>query len=192
MKTWHLFHALALGLLLCAPVAHADLIPPGGKGVSECRHKKAGDACENYVIEGESLRNEPGTCVEEKLDHLHFKFKAHLRCISASVPAGSASIALPSPSVAAIPSVTPSVTTPTVSATSVAPAPIASAATPPETPKASGCSLAADPSSGVAFCFTLLGLGLLFRGRRSSREALPILAGCHSSKDDSSFSRKPT
>lgn len=143
--------ALLFAVVLCmqASVAYADLVPPGGEGVSECRNKKAGDACENWLIELSGQRKEPGTCVEEKLDHLHFKFRAHLRCVSASVPAGSASVARP-PAPAASPSTAP----PPAPSASAAPAPapvaIASSAPVAEPPKSSGCSFHAT-SEETAF-----------------------------------------
>jgi hypothetical protein len=168
MKTLPIAATLALGLLFRATVAHADLIPPGGEGVSECRDKKAGAACENYIILGDKQILESGTCVEEKLDHLRFRFKAHLRCVSANVPIRSASAAKPSASAVAITEI-PSAAPVPPSAAPVPPAPISSASIAPaipEAPKSSGCSLSTDPSSSVAFCFSLLGLGVLLRGRR--------------------------
>ena len=166
MKISYVAATLALGLFFRATVAHADLIPPGGEGVSECRNKKAGAACENYFIEEDKLKTEPGTCVEEKLDHLRFKFKAHLRCVSANVPKPSASAAAPPPSVAATPPEIPSAVSVTPSAAPVPPAPISPASAAPESPKSGGCSLGADPSSSVALCFALLGLGVLLRSKR--------------------------
>ncbi len=173
MKTAHLATTLALGLLFRATVAHADLIPPGGEGVQSCHDKKAGAACQNPVIVGDKQIIESGTCVEEKLDHLRFKFKAHLRCVSASVPKPAASAANPPTSSAAMPAPeAPSAAPVTPSAAPVVPpAPSTSASATPEAPKSSGCSFGADPSSGVAFCFSLLGLGVLLHSRRRRSSA---------------------
>lgn len=171
MKTSLIATTIALGLLFRANVAHADLVPPGGEGVNACRDKKAGADCQNYVITEDKQVIESGTCVEEKLDHLRFKFKAHLRCVSASVPKPAVSAAAPSASAAATPPEMPSAAPVIPSAAPVAPAPIAPASATPEAPKSSGCSFGADPSSGVAFCFTLLGLGVLVHGRRRRNQA---------------------
>jgi hypothetical protein len=173
MKTSQFARVLAFGVFSHSAIAHADLVPPGGEGVHACHTKKAGDACQNYVIVGLEQKVESGTCVEEKLDHLRFKFKAHLRCVSASVPAGSASVAKLPPSVIAPPPEIPSAATPAPSASSVAPNPISSASSAPEAPKSSGCAFAADPSSGVAFCFTFAGLGVLLLSRRRREKDRP-------------------
>ncbi|HRI63831.1 MAG TPA: hypothetical protein PK156_06320 [Polyangium sp.] len=160
-----------LNLLSYVPVAHADLTPPGGEGVSECRNKKAGDACQNFVIVGMEQKLEPGTCVEEKLDHLHFKFKAHLRCVSASVPRPPPSAAKPAPSAGDAPATSATASAaPSVAMTNPIPSaapPASSAATDP--PKQSGCALASDPANGVALGFFMLGLGVLWRARRRTR-----------------------
>lgn len=167
MKT-SLFAALvALGILFRATVAQADLVPPGGEGVHACQNKKAGDTCTNYVIRETEQVLETGTCVEEKLDHLRFKFKAHLRCVSASVPKASASAAVPPPSVAPAPSAAPSV----VPAASALAAPSAMASIPSaspaaDAPKSSGCSLAVGALPEEAWCFALSGMGLFVLRRR--------------------------
>lgn len=171
MKTSHLAYLLAFGVFFRATVSHADLVPPGGEGVSACRDKKAGDACQNFVIKGSEQIIEPGTCVEEKLDHLRFKFRAHLRCVSASVPGGSASAAAPRASVAPMPSASalPSVI-PTASAASPSlPATVPSTSPAADTSKSSGCSLRAGSCHDNTWLFTLIGMGLLVLRRRITK-----------------------
>lgn len=155
--------ACSLGVFFYASVAHADLMPPGGEGVSECRNKKAGDACERMFIDDGGWRREPGTCVKENLDHLPLKFKAHLRCIPAPSPSASASAAAPPASV--VP------TAPVVSSAVVAPkAPTPAPSVAADTPKSSGgCSFAHEPAKGAAFAFVVLALGLLLRKRERVR-----------------------
>lgn len=170
MKTLHVALLLALSVFFRATVAQADLVPPGGEGVGECRDKKAGDKCQNYLIIGDQQQVEPGTCVEEKLDHLHFKFKAHLRCVSASVPRGSASAtAPPPPSVAPTPSAAPSVAPAASSAAPVVPAAIPSASPPVEPSKSSGCFMAPGPFHGETWYGALLGMGVLVLRRRMTK-----------------------
>lgn len=168
MKTSRLPQLLALSLLLRATVAQADLIPPGGQGVHACHKKKAGDACENYLIVGMKQVVEPGTCAEEKLDHLPLKFKAHLRCISTSVrPGGSVVIAAPPPSASAAPE--PSATPSAQPAPSAAPAATATPSAAPEAPKSSGsCAITAVPCADPTSAVLLLLVGILFLKRRAS------------------------
>ena len=151
---------LAMGAFLSASPVRADLIPPGGEGVSECRNKKAGDACENMFIDDGGWRREPGTCVKAKLDHLPLKFKAHLRCVSTTAPGGSVSAPVPAGSVsAAAPAGSITAAAPIVSAT-VVPSLV-------EAPKSGGgCSLVDKPGEGIAFVFVALSLGVLARRRR--------------------------
>jgi hypothetical protein len=165
--------AVLVALTLCSlpMVAHADLIPPGGEGVSVCQDKKAGDPCMNFVFEKPGIREEPGTCVEEKLDHLHFKFKAHLRCHSASIPkpqtsASASASAAPAPVPSASASSAPQVS----SAAPAAPSATSSAAAQPEAAKSGGCSWT-DTSSerGAGLGAFLLGLGILVGARRHKR-----------------------
>ena len=60
-KTSSFLSFAPLALLFVSSVALADLIPFGGEGVSECRNKKAGDACENYLIDEVGQHKESGT-----------------------------------------------------------------------------------------------------------------------------------
>lgn len=164
-KTSSFFSFAPLALLFVSTVAHADLIPRGGEGVSECRNKKAGDACENYLIDEVGQHKEPGTCVEEKLDHLSFKFRAHLRCVSASVPFASAAAKKPAPSASVAPSAAPS-SAPVPSVPPSAPPPAPSAPVATEAPKSSSCTLAVPSENSVAFGVFLFGLAVLAHARR--------------------------
>lgn len=166
MKVQFATFAVTSVLFLCPALARADLVPLGGEGVQSCQNKKAGDACQNFVIEGMEQKIEDGKCVEEKLDHLHFKFKAHLRCVSASVPRPSAS-ATPSASVVPAPAPTPSSVPEAPSAAPLAPAPTPSAAAEPA--KSGSCAWAMEPSHGAGLGAVLFGLLVLFGTRRHKR-----------------------
>lgn len=167
-KTSSFFSFAPLALLFVSSAALADLIPFGGEGVSECRNKKAGDACENFLINKDGTTStEPGKCVEEKLDHLHFKFKAHLRCVSASVPTPKASAA-PSASATPPPAPAPSTAPIALSAAPQPPAPAPSAAG-AEPAKSGGCSWTNDGATGASLGVFLFGLFVLLGARRHKR-----------------------
>ena len=168
-KTSSLPLIAAAALLLHAGAAHADLVPRGGEGVSECRDKKAGDACKNYLLDEAGQHEEAGKCVEEKLDHLHFKFKAHLRCVSASVPCASASAKKPAPSADSAPSAAPSSAPVPAVPPSTQPPPTPSATAPAEAPKSSACALAVPSPNSVALGVFLFGLTILAHARRRRR-----------------------
>lgn len=156
-----------IALSLCPTLAHADLVPPGGEGVNACQNKKAGDKCQNYIIREGGQNLEDGTCVEEKLDHLRFKFKAHLRCVSASVPTPKASAA-PSASATPLPVPTPSTAPIALSAAPQPPAPVPSAA-PAEPAKSGGCSWTNEGASSAGLGVFLFGLIVLVGARRLER-----------------------
>lgn len=163
-----------IALALCPTLAHADLIPPGGEGVPECRDKKAGDKCQNYWIEESSvIKVEDGICVKEKLDHLRFKFKPHLRCVSPNVPKPKASAsAAPPASAAAPPTPTPSTAPIALSAAPQPPAPAPSAA-PAEPAKSGGCSWTNEGAPSAGLGVFLFGLIVLVGARRLERGRVP-------------------
>lgn len=168
-KTASFFVVAAIAVLLYAGDGHADLVPPGGEGVGECRNKKAGDTCQNFLLDEAGQHQETGICVEEKLDHLHFKFKAHLRCVSASVPFASAAAKKPPVPAADTPSAPASnAPAPTVPpSTTPTPTPPATAAAEP--PKSSACALAVPSTNSVAMGVFLFGLTILASARRRRR-----------------------